>query len=612
MTSKQSGLFALACCAAIAANPAFGQNASGIPRLQKQGSATQLIVDGKPFLALAGELANNAGTSVENMKSIWPRIKEANLNSVLVGVSWAQVEPVEGKFDFSVLDGVMQQARQAGMRMVLLWFGSWKNGFSSYAPDWVKRDFERFPRVHINKGTSIELLSTFAAASRDADAKAFGALMRHLRETDGQDHTVLMIQVENEVGVLRDSRDRSPAANKAFAGPVPKELMDYLQKHKDALIPEFADVWKQNGSKTAGTWEEVFGPGKPDSLELAVRTLAPPMTPEEHNTTWRKITWPVDAIFIAWQYAKYVNRVAKAGKAEYPIPLYANAWLQQPDHGWPGAYPSGGPLPQVMDIWKAGAPAIDILAPDLYLTDHMVEVCTRFTRQGNPLFIPETSSGAVAPANVLYAVAQHNAIGFSPFMIERQASATSDLANTYGLLANMMPLIMEHQGKGTMTAALFTEAGQTQKIKLGNYTADITVSRGFGRGPGGSPPTPPVAATGATSIAARLPGEGRGGVAQGPAGAGRGGAGAQSTLPATAILISTGPDEYFIVGNNFSITFSSNVPSEQVGLGTVEEGNFVDGRWVPGRHLAGDDTGQGEFPTVRTRNVMRVTLYRYH
>jgi hypothetical protein len=82
-------------------------------------------------------------------------------------------------------------------------------------------------------------------------------------------------------------------------------------------------------------------------------------------------------------------------------------------------------------------------------------------------------------------------------------------------------------------------------------------------------------------------------------------------LPSTAILISTGPDEYFIVGNSFSIAFSSNTAGEQVGLGTVEEGSFDNGRWIPGRHLAGDDTGQGEFPTIRTRNTMRVTLYRY-
>jgi hypothetical protein len=454
--------------------------------------------------------------------------------------------------------------------MALLWFASWKNGYSSYPPDWVKKDFERFPLVKINKGKSIAMLSTFSAANRDADAKAFAALMRHVRETDGQNHTVVMIQVENEVGVLLDSRDRSPAANKAFAGPVPKELMDYLQKHKDTLISEFAEVWKAHGYKTSGTWEEVFGPGKPDSVELAVRTLAPPMTQEEKDAAWHKLTWPVDEIFMAWQYARYVGKVAEAGKAEYAIPMYANAWLQQPDHGWPGTYPSGGPLPQVMDIWKAGAPAIDFLAPDLYLTQVLTELCTRYTRQGNPLFIPETAGGAEAPANVLYAMAQFDAIGFSPFGIERQVNVVTPLQGVYEQIRNLAPIILEHQGTGTMAAARFTEENASQKIKLGNYTAEVSVARNRRSGP------------------------------QAP------------TLPATAILISIGPDEYFIVGNSLNVTFSPNGPGpEQVGLGTVEEGSFVDGKWVPGRRLAGDDTEQGATSSVRVGGALRVTLYRY-
>jgi hypothetical protein len=444
------------------------------------------------------------------------------------------------------------------------------------------------------------MLSTFSTASRNADAKAFAALMHHLRQFDGVNHTVLMIQVENEVGVLRDSRDRSPAANEAFAAQVPKDLMAYLQNHKDALVPEFLDVWKQHGFKSAGTWQEVFGPGKPQELELPVRTLAPPMSPEEHNTAWRNLTWPVDEIFMAWQYARYVNRVAEAGKAEYALPMYANAWLQQPDHGWPGTYPSGGPVPQVMDVWKAGAPAIDLLAPDLYLTSHMAEVCARFTRQGNPLFIPETNTGPVAPANVLYAVAQHNAIGFSPFLIERQASAASELAATYGLLSNMAPLILENQGKGTMATALFTEAGQSQKIRVGQYTADISILRGFGPRPVPAPPaTPPGPAVAVPQTAQPATGSGRG-------------APAPATLPATAVLIARGPDEYFIIGNGFTVTFSAATSGPpNTGLGTVEEGTFADGKWVPGRRLAGDDTGQGEFPTVRVRGALRVTLYRY-
>jgi hypothetical protein len=216
---------------------------------------------------------------------------------VLAAVSWAQVEPEEGHFEFALVDGLIQEARRNNLKLVFLWFGSWKNGLSSYAPLWVKQDYERFPRIKIKGGKSIELLSTFGDASRDADARAYRALMRHIKEADGQQHTVLMMQVENEVGVLRDSRDRSEPANKAFAGPVPKELMDYLRKHKDTLAPELREVWAANGSKTSGTWEEVFGPGKPDSVDMPIQTNSPPLSQEVYQTGWRKLHWPVDEIF---------------------------------------------------------------------------------------------------------------------------------------------------------------------------------------------------------------------------------------------------------------------------------------------------------------------------
>ena len=248
--------------------------ASEIPHLRKQGTATQLIVDGKPFLALAGELSNSSATGIEYMKLVWSRLAmQKGLNTVLAGVSWNQIEPREGKFDFAVLDSVIQGARAHNMRLVLLWFGTWKNGLSSYMPDWVKRDFERFPRAQIvgddtpwpvwgvtrgkfTGSMNIELLSPFGDATRDADASAFAALMRHVKAVDGHERTVIMIQVENEVGLQGDTRDRSPAANKAFDGPVPLELIDYIDKHKDTLIPEFRKVWEAAGFKTSGTWEE--------------------------------------------------------------------------------------------------------------------------------------------------------------------------------------------------------------------------------------------------------------------------------------------------------------------------------------------------------------------
>ena len=223
---------ALACLVSAISVQAYGQAAAGIPHLRKQGTATQLVADGKPFLALTGELGNNTASSLENMQPLWSRLVAGNLNCVLAAVSWAQLEPEEGHFDFALVDGLIQEARRNRLKLMFLWFGSWKNGLSSYPPLWVKQDYKRFPRIKIKDGKSIELLSTFGDASRDADARAFRALMRHIRETDDQ-HTVLMMQVENEVGVLRDSRDRSEAANKAFASLVPKELMDYLQKHKE-------------------------------------------------------------------------------------------------------------------------------------------------------------------------------------------------------------------------------------------------------------------------------------------------------------------------------------------------------------------------------------------
>ena len=187
-------------CYAMLALGAYAQSASDIPHLRKQGTATQLIAEGQPFLMLAGELGNNTASSLENMEPVWARLKAMNLNTVLAAVSWAQVEPEEGRFEFALVDGLIQRARTEHLRLVFLWFGSWKNGLSSYAPYWVKKDFKRFPRVGYPGGRKLELLSTLGEATRDADARAFRALMRHLRETDGREHTVLMMQVENEVG----------------------------------------------------------------------------------------------------------------------------------------------------------------------------------------------------------------------------------------------------------------------------------------------------------------------------------------------------------------------------------------------------------------------------
>jgi hypothetical protein len=537
-------------CGTLVCSLALAQG-SDIPHLRKQGTATQLIVDGKPFLALAGELLNNSATSVEHMKPIWAKLAASKFNTVLAGVSWAQIEPREGKFDFSVLDGVVRDARSHNLRLVLLWFGSWKNSLSSYAPDWVKKDFERFPRAQVAGGKGIELLSPFSDASREADSHAFRALMRHVKAVDGQQHTVIMIQVENEVGMHGDSRDRSPAANQAFAGPAPKELMDYLEQHKGTLIPELRQVWEAAGFKTSGTWEEVFG-------KSAV----------------------TDGFFMAWHISRYIGLVAQAGKAEYPIPMFCNAALYGIGKG---AIPSGGrPWDQVMDIWKAGAPQIDILSPDIYGDGNYVAFCARYSQSGNPLFIPETGNGATIAARALYAFGRHDAIGFSPFGIDREdrLGNVPDLTGAYDLISRMAPLISEHQGNGTMSAVLLNPKDPPQEIQLGDYTLKVAFW--------------PIRYT----MPLLMPGEPPPGTAP----------------MAAALFIQTGPDEFFAAGSGVKVTVSPHTPGPPLaGLGTVESGTFVNGRWVPDIRLAGDDTGQGDdlFELQRHMGIQRFTLYRY-
>jgi hypothetical protein len=501
---------------------------------------------------------------------VWPNLAKANLNTALVGVGWGWTEPEEGKFDFSALDGALGDARNHNMHVVLLWFGSWKNGTSSYPPAWVKRNPDKYPVARDKDGKGREILSTLSTTNMEADGRAYAAMMRHVRETDPT-HTVIMIQMENEVGLLGDSRDRCKEANEAFAAAVPRDLMDYLQKNKSTLLPETRKLWDAARGKTSGTWEEVFGKGA-----------------------------GADEAFMAWHYARYMNRVTELGKKEYAIPVYVNAWLVQPQDKQPGDYPSGGPQAHNHDFWRAGAPQIDILAPDIYLAN-FAEIAAMYSRNGNPLFIPETRGDA---ANAFYAIGQLNAQMFSPFGIERQVGADSPLAAAYGVLKELTPLIMEHQTNGTMKAVMMEAGTGAQKVQLGNYVFDLAMGRGWGAA--APPPTP--AAGGGRSAA---------GVPQAVGGGGGGGRGAPAAGRGYAILIQTGPDDFWVAGANLNIRFSSTVAAAPMAsLAAVEEGRFVNGVWVIGRYLAGDDTGMGGDDRASLRltanpGILRVSLYSY-
>ncbi len=407
---------------------------------------------------------------------------------------------------------------------------------SSYAPVWVKENASRYPRVINSKGEEIEILSTFGKATADADARAFAALMRHIRQVDGDAHTVVMMQVENEVGVLGDSRDRSPVANQAFDGPVPREIFHYLEQHKDELMSEFKTAWESAGAKTSGSWEQVFGPG--------------PQT---------------DKRFMAWNYGRYVNQVAAAGKAEYPLPMYVNTWLGGAD-AMPGNYPSGGPLPEVIDLWKASGSAIDIYSPDIYAPD-FAAWCDRYNRSGNPMLVPETQGGAVGEANVFYAVGQRNAIGFSPFGIDSWNDPDNDLGKAYAALAQMAPIILSHQAAGDITGFQLNKEHPSVSVKLGGYQLDIRLDEIFGN----------------------------------------------ASEHGFGLVMATGPNEFLGVGSGFRVSFTpQSAGAPHAGIGYIEEGTFSSGVWVPGRRLNGDENDQGKFWRFAPRRIAieRTVVYR--
>ncbi|MDR1556443.1 MAG: DUF5597 domain-containing protein [Tannerellaceae bacterium] len=539
---------------------AFTAEAQSLPSLRKQGVATQLIVEGKPYLMLAGELHNSACSNVEYMDGVWPRMKQLNMNTILAPVSWELVEPEEGKFDFTLVDAMIQGAEKSGIKLVILWFASWKNGGSIYMPSWVKKDYKRFPRAMNREGTSIEILSTFGEESMKADAKAFAAFMKYIHERD-RNHTILMVQVENEMGILNTIRDFSPAANKAFNGPIPQDLSTYLSKNKNQLTPELQKVWIENGSRTTGTWEEVFGRS---TLDV---------------NNWRAMSFYTEELFMAYHYARYVGHIAQAGKKEHNIPLFVNAWLKGPDYPWTGRFPGGGPLPQVMDMWRCAAPAIDFLSPDIYVP-HFREVVEQYDRLGNPMFIPETRGGDVGASRVLWAIGEHNIMGFSPFGIDRirrtpasqpAAPVTDPLASTYELLDGMSELILQHQGKGTMRGLLVEKESPKQTFELGNYivTADASMTQLL------------------------------------------------ETAPAGGLIIQLGSDEYIVLGRNLNVRFAPRIPGDLplIGVDKVYEGVFKNGIWTPGRLLNGDETHCSTFSGTGLKmpglSIQRITLYRY-
>lgn len=529
------GIVLAASCTPASEQPA-NNSGNDRPHLEKRGDKMQLIVNSQPWLILGCELGNSTSSSKEYMEQYWEKLQASGVNTILAAVSWEQTEPEEGKYDFTVVDDLLEGARKHDMKLALLWFGSWKNGITSYNPTWVKKDTKRFPLAQTPDGKNLPILSTLGEETCKADAKAFAAMMKHLKECDSMQQTVVMVQMENEVGLHGHPRDYCQLANEAFAKQVPDQLIDYLNKNKESLLPETLSAWQESGCKNEGTWEEVFGKN-----ERAAE------------------------IFMAWNYASYMEKISAEGKKQYDIPIFVNAWIVQPEDLHPGNYPSGGPQAQNHDIWRAAAPHIDMLCPDIYL-NNFPEILNLYSRNCNPstngvpVFIPESRAGQDGAANAAYAIGQCGAIGYSPFGFESNCDGDENatFCELYRKLGTISQKVLSAQASNKIGAA-WLKGADPMMVKNDIVLGDVRITCELvssGMRNGGAPQL-----TGGTY---------------------------NPDDTGYVIAIEEG-DTILFLGSNARVTFKPMSDDKIIGLANVVEGDFdKNGNWKAGRWLNGD------------------------
>jgi len=546
MTGLLAALLALL-LAACGDPPAGGRDAGAaarpvadvpIPRIVSDSGRHALLVDGKPFLVLGAQV-NNSSNYPQALEDVWPAIEVLKPNTVMVPVAWEQVEAREGEFDFSFVDTLLEQARAKKVRLILLWFATWKNNGPNYAPEWVKLDNARFPRLLTADGRTLNSLSPHAQATLEADRKAFVQLMRHLKANDPQ-RTVIMVQPENEPGTYGSVRDFSPLAQKDFDAPVPAALLARL-------------------GKQPGNWRQVFGDD-------------------------------ADEFFHAWHIARFIDEVAAAGKAEYPLPMLVNAALRGPfNPGQPGQYASGGPTDNVLDVYKAAAPHIDLLAPDIYMPEYTLytTVLERYARADNPLFVAETGNRAEY-ARYFFSALGRQAIGWSPFGIDYSKYSNYPLgarvmnpetlepfALNYRLVAPAAEVIAKASFEGRVHATAEQPGQPVQTLRIDDrWNAIVTygVPQFWFQG---EPPGNPE-----------------------PVG--------------RALVVQLGPDEFLVTGAHARINLVAADPAvaDRQIYHSVDEGTYVDGEWRFRRRWNGDQTDYGlNFSSAP--QLLRVKLATY-
>ena len=524
-----------------------------IPRIVKQDGRYALLVDDAPYFILGAQVNNSSGWPAM-LPQVWPAIEFMHANTVEIPVYWEQFEPQPGQFDYRVVDTLLAQAREHQVHLVLLWFATWKNGNPHYMPEWMKLDTARYPHVVDQNGRPADSPSPFAAASRDADAKAFTALMRHLKTADPQ-RTVLMVQVENEPGTGGNMRDHSPEAEKLFNGPVPADVLKAMNARTSAPSPN---------------WRDVFG----QDAEVCF-----------HN----------------WAVAEYIGQVAAAGKAAYPLPLYVNAApgthrcaaLRDPAKpDAPGSYENRPPSDNVVPIWKAAAPAIDMISPDDYARDATGYVRTLdiYHRGDNAVYVPETGG---SPRFFFFALG-HETIGFSPFGMDfTKTHAIPDAARpkaellqpwaltgvkefiapfapTYALISPMAREVARLNFEGKLKAVAEEQGKLTQTIPFGAW--DATVSYGIWA---------------------------------------RNGSPAGNPQPMGGAMVAQLKDNQFLVAGFYCrVDFRPTAPDKRRQFLRVEEGTYENGVFKFNRVLNGDQTDGGlDFSSDPL--VLRVSVATY-
>ena len=515
-----------------------------IPFMAREGGHFALMVDGAPYLILGAQM-NNWSNYPAVLPKVWPVVDKLGANTLFAPVAWEQTEPQEGKFDFTYVDTLLAQARQHRVRLVLLWFGTWKNTSPSYAPAWVKLDNDRFPRMIDATGDKSYALSPLYRSTLDADTKAFVTLMAHLKAVDPQ-RTVIMMQVENEPGTYRTVRDYSPVAQKLFGGPAPAELVTGLHR-------------------SPGTWSQVFGKD-------------------------------ADEYFHAWYVARFIEHVAAAGRAMYPLPIFTNAALRDPvKYQDPATYASGGPTWNVIDIYKIAAPTLSVEAPDVYARDYPTFMAhiARYNRPDNPLFLSEIGNDKEY-ARYFFAILGAHGIAFTPFGMDFTgfgnyplAAKTVDDAEIAPFAANfhMIEPLARRWAKLNFESEVWgvsePDDHKAQSIDLGRWTAKISYRQSrFGPTRDASLPTgwPPG-----------------------------------STLPCGGVLIAKiGHDEYLVMGLHARVEFA--VADSKSNLHTmfdrVQEGHYKNGNWVFERIWNGDQTDWG-LNFASHPQLLRVKLATY-